>query len=87
MQVKKLSQDIQSNGMIEPSVWVNYVEGITVAGGPLSISKELAQMFDLEGVREVCVKKVEKDAVGLDLVELKFKVCPLWSWEGEGINP
>ena len=46
----------------------------------MSVSKELAQMFDLEGVREVCVKKVEKDAVGLDLVELKFKVCPFCIW-------
>ncbi len=26
------------------------------------------------GVREVCVKKVEKEEVGLDLIEVKFKV-------------
>lgn len=44
------------------------------AGGPLSISKELAQMFNFERVREVCVRKVEKEEVGLDLVELRFKV-------------
>ncbi len=43
-------------------------------GGPLSISKELAQMFNLEGMREVSVRKVEGEDVGLDLVELRFKV-------------
>lgn len=31
-------------------------------------------MFNLEGVREVCVRKVEREDVGLDLVELRFKV-------------
>ena len=48
---------------------------VRVAGGPLSISKELAQMFGLEGTREVNVRKVQGDEVGLDLVELRFKVC------------
>ena len=43
-------------------------------GGPLSISKELAQMFNLEGTREVLVRKVKSEEVGLDLVELRFKV-------------
>ncbi len=43
-------------------------------GGPLSISKDLAQTFNLEGLREVRVRKVERDSVGLDLVELRFKV-------------
>lgn len=51
------------------------MEGFHYAGGPLSISKELAQMFKLEGVREVSVRKVDRDEVGLDLVELRFKVC------------
>jgi hypothetical protein len=31
-------------------------------------------MFKLEGVREVSVRKVERDEVGLDLVEVRFKV-------------
>ena len=48
-------------------------------GGPLSISKELAQMFSLEGLREVTVRKVEGDEVGLDLVELRFKVRSMLS--------
>ena len=52
------------------------------SGGPLSISKELAQTFNLEGVKEVSVKKVEREEVGLDLVELRFKVCwaSTFSW-------
>ena len=45
-----------------------------VTGGPLSISKELAQHFNLEGVKEVNVRKVDKEEVGIDLLELKFKV-------------
>ena len=48
--------------------------GIYYSGGPLSISKELAQMFKLEGVREVSVRRVDREEVGLDLVELRFKV-------------
>ena len=43
-------------------------------GGPLSIGKELAQLYNLEGVKEVNVRKVDKDEVGIDLLELKFKV-------------
>lgn len=43
----------------------------------MSISKELAQMFKLEGVREVSVRRVDREEVGLDLVELRFKVCTL----------
>lgn len=50
---------------------------VCVVGGPLSISKELAQMFGLEGMREVTVRKVESEEVGLDLVELRFKVCSI----------
>ena len=46
-------------------------------GGPLSIGKELAQLYNLEGVKEVNVRKVDKDEVGIDLLELKFKVCNL----------
>ncbi len=44
-------------------------------GGPLSISREIAGAFSLEGVREVRVKRVEREEVGLDLVELRIKVC------------
>ena len=40
----------------------------------MSVSKELAQHFNLEGVKEVNVRKVEKEEVGIDLLELKFKV-------------
>jgi len=40
----------------------------------LSISKELAQTFGFEGVREVYVRKQQREDVGLDLVELRFKV-------------
>ena len=42
---------------------------LCVAGGPLSISRELAAAFQLEGVREVAVR-----VVGLDLMEVRFKV-------------
>ena len=55
-------------------------------GGPLSLSKEIAQLYSLEGVKEVSVRKVNKEEVGIDLLELKFKVqsilsgfCPHWS--------
>ena len=44
------------------------------AGGPLSVNKELAQLYNLEGVKEVNVRKVDKEEVGIDLLELKFKV-------------
>ena len=43
-------------------------------GGPLSVGKELAQLYNLEGVKEVNVRKVDKDEVGIDLLEIKFKV-------------
>ncbi len=46
-----------------------------LSGGPLSILQEVAQEFGLQGVREVCVKKVVREEVGLDLIEVKFKVC------------
>ena len=45
-----------------------------VAGGPLSISRELAAAFQLEGVREVAVRMVDRAEVGLDLMEVRFKV-------------
>ena len=38
------------------------------------MGKELAQLYNLEGVKEVNVRKVDKDEVGIDLLELKFKV-------------
>ena len=43
-------------------------------GGPLSVGRELAQLYNLEGVKEVNVRKVDKDEVAIDLLELKFKV-------------
>ena len=43
-------------------------------GGPLSISQEVAQAFNLSGLREVCIRRVDKDKVALDLVEFRFKV-------------
>ena len=43
-------------------------------GAPLSISSEVAQAFKLTGLREVCVRRVDKQSVGLDLMELHFKV-------------
>ena len=46
----------------------------TIAGGPLSISNDVAQAFSLMGVREVKVRRVEREEVGLDLLEIKFKV-------------
>ncbi len=42
-------------------------------GGPVSISRDIAGAFGLEGVREVCVRRVEREEVGLDLVELRIK--------------
>ena len=38
------------------------------------MGRELAQLYNLEGVKEVNVRKVNKDEVGIDLLELKFKV-------------
>ena len=47
-------------------------------GAPISISSEVAQAFKLTGLREVCVRRVDKQSVGLDLMELRFKVrCAL----------
>ena len=43
-------------------------------GGPLSISRELSQLYNFDGVKEVNVRLVEKEEVGIDLLELKFKV-------------
>ena len=43
-------------------------------GGPLSISQELSQAFNLVGGRKVSVRRVEQEEVGLDLMELRFKV-------------
>ena len=42
-------------------------------GGPFSILQDTAVAFNLTGVREVCVRKVDQREVGLDLVELSFK--------------
>jgi len=44
----------------------------------LSVIKDLASSFGFEGFREVQVRKVDLDEVGLDLVELRFKVS---HWE------
>ena len=46
---------------------------LCVAGGPLSIRRELAAAFQLEGVREVAVRVVDWAEVGLDLMEVRFK--------------
>jgi len=43
-------------------------------GGPLSISQELSQAFNLVGGRKVSVRRVGQEEVGLDLMELRFKV-------------
>ena len=48
---------------------------IQTKGGPVSVSREIAGAFNLEGVREVWVRRVERVEVGLDLVELRIKVC------------
>ena len=44
-------------------------------GGPLSINQELSQAFNLTAGRKVCVRRVEREEVGVDLMELRFKVC------------
>lgn len=57
------------------SLQIEYVpQEIQQKGGPLSIRKEVAQVFNFEGVKEVVVRRVERDEVALDLVELRFKV-------------
>ena len=40
-------------------------------GGPLSISQEVALAFNVNGLREVCIRRIDKQ---LDLVEFRFKV-------------
>ena len=45
----------------------------TVTGGPFSVLQEVAVAFTLTGVREVCVRKVDRRDVALDMVELSFK--------------
>lgn len=40
----------------------------------MSVNKELAQLYNLEGVKEVSVRKIDKEDVAIDLLELKFKV-------------
>ena len=47
---------------------------ISMSGGPLSINHELSQAFNLTGGRKVCVRRVEREEVGVDLMELRFKV-------------
>ena len=47
----------------------------SMLGGPLSINHELSQAFNLTGGRKVCVRRVEREEVGVDLMELRFKVC------------
>uniref|UniRef100_A0A1X7TK67 Uncharacterized protein n=1 Tax=Amphimedon queenslandica TaxID=400682 RepID=A0A1X7TK67_AMPQE len=42
--------------------------------GPLSISGEVAHAINLSGLREVCIRRVDKDEVTLDLVEFIFKI-------------
>jgi hypothetical protein len=42
-------------------------------GGPISISNDVAQAFNLTGFREFCIRRVDKQTVGLDLVEFRFK--------------
>ena len=44
-------------------------------GGPLSISQEVAAAFNLTGIRDVCIRRVDKHLVALDLVEFRFQVC------------
>uniref|UniRef100_A0A1X7TI63 Uncharacterized protein n=1 Tax=Amphimedon queenslandica TaxID=400682 RepID=A0A1X7TI63_AMPQE len=38
-----------------------------------SISGEVAHAINLSGLREVCIRRVDKDEVTLDLVEFRFK--------------
>ena len=47
----------------------------SMLGGLLSINHELSQAFNLTGGRKVCVRRVEREEVGVDLMELRFKVC------------
>ena len=53
---------------------VHYVLISMATGGPLSISRELSQLYNFDGVKEVNVRLVEQEEVGIDLLELKFKV-------------
>uniref|UniRef100_A0AAN0JYW5 Uncharacterized protein n=1 Tax=Amphimedon queenslandica TaxID=400682 RepID=A0AAN0JYW5_AMPQE len=43
-------------------------------GGPLSISGEVARAINLSGLREVCIRRVDKDEKTLDLVVFIFKI-------------
>ena len=47
---------------------------VNYKGGLLSISQEIAQAFNVNGLREVCIRWVDKQPVALDLVEFRFKV-------------
>uniref|UniRef100_A0A1X7T8H0 Uncharacterized protein n=1 Tax=Amphimedon queenslandica TaxID=400682 RepID=A0A1X7T8H0_AMPQE len=47
---------------------------VQAKGGPLSISGEVAHAINLSGLREVCIRRVDKDEVTLDLVVFRFKV-------------
>ncbi|XP_019859216.1 PREDICTED: uncharacterized protein LOC109587417 [Amphimedon queenslandica] len=47
---------------------------VQAKGGPLSISGEVAHAINLSGLREVCIRRVDKDEVTLDLVEFIFKI-------------
>ena len=38
------------------------------------MGKELALMFNLEAGKDVCLRKVNREEVGIDLLELRFKV-------------
>ena len=49
---------------------------LDLPGGPLSISSEVAQAFNLTGVKWVRVRRVDKKEVGLDMLEVRFKVSP-----------
>ena len=77
LQVTSVPQDIQTKGdpLNVGCYMYNVMYCVSMAiGGPLSVGKELAQLYNLEGVKEVNVRKVDKDEVGIDLLELKFKV-------------
>ena len=41
---------------------------VNYKGGLLSISQEIAQAFNVNGLREVCIRWVDKQPVALDLI-------------------
>lgn len=43
-------------------------------GGPISVSSEVAHAFNLTGVKQVYIRRINKKEVGLDMVEVRFKV-------------